>query len=117
MIRPPFSFPSGQNGTVNIFGYFFCYLNRYGQYYRTWRGLNVKRHSSCPSCFQVIFDSDLYYACFIFLLALSNGYVTSIALMHGPKVMVEKDHQEQCWVNSNQVLKACHFIHLGIFMR
>ena len=29
----------------------------------------------------------MYYASFIFLLALSNGYVTSIALMHGPKVV------------------------------
>ena len=51
--------------------------------------------------FQVIFEDDLYYACFIFLLALSNGYVTSIALMHGPKVVAEKEHQEQCRVDSN----------------
>ena len=38
--------------------------------------------------FQVIIESDLWYATFILLLGLSNGYVTSIALMHGPKVML-----------------------------
>ena len=41
---------------------------------------------------QVVFEDEAYYAGFIFLLAVSNGYVTSIALMHGPKVV--EGHQQ-----------------------
>lgn len=42
----------------------------------------------------VIFTSDSAYIVFVILLGVSNGYVGNIAMMFGPKMGKQKEHQE-----------------------
>jgi equilibrative nucleoside transporter 1/2/3 len=39
---------------------------------------------------QVIFENEAYYVTFMLILAISNGYITSIAFMFGPKVVADQ---------------------------
>jgi equilibrative nucleoside transporter 1/2/3 len=40
-----------------------------------------------------VFDSDVYYIVFMIFFSISNGYVGTIAMMFGPKV-VDPKYQE-----------------------
>ena len=37
-----------------------------------------------------MFEHEAYYICFMIILAVSNGYITTIGFMFGPKVVEER---------------------------
>lgn len=53
--------------------------------------------SACTKffCFQVYIKSDAAYIIFNILFSVSNGYINSICLMHGPKTLNNPQDQSR----------------------
>ena len=63
---------------------------------------------------KVVFESEFYYAAFITMLAVSNGYVGNLALMDGTKVAAEDEANEENQEVAASVLVACLVVGCGL---